>query len=117
MSRGPPSQTALDAALPLATLRGTVYFLAPGRECPANFEILNRQGVTFVAVKMSRCLHAPLAEMEKEYQEAIFRLRVVPISPCVYRELWVCSRNGRWRFFEVRDRDLVELAIPVGGGG
>lgn len=118
MTRGPVSQKALDAALPLATLRGTVYFLKPGRETetPADFEIVNRQGVTFVSVHMSRCLHNSLTGMEAEYQESVFRLRAIPISPSVYRELWVCSRYGRWRFFEVRDRDLAELAIPVGGG-
>jgi hypothetical protein len=116
MSRGPVSEKALSSALLHAALRGTVYFLNPGRESPADFQIVNRQGVTFISVKRARCLHCSLAEMETEYCEAIFRLRAIPISPSVYREFWVCSRYGRWRFFEVRDKDMIELAIPVGGG-
>ena len=114
MTRGPASQKALSGAVLHATLRGTVCFLNPGREAPADFEIVNRQGVTFVSTRMSRCLHCSLAEMETEYREAIFRLRAIPISPSVYRELWVCSRYGGWRFFEVRDKDIIELAVPVG---
>jgi len=115
MSRGPVSEKALDTALPLAAMRGTVYFLKPGRESPADFEIVNKQGVTLISVRMSRCLHIPLADLEAEYGDAIFRLRAVPISPAVYRELWLCSRYGRWRFFEIRDRDIIELAVPLGG--
>lgn len=115
MSRGPVSQRALDNAVRLATFRGTVYFLEHGRESPADFEMVNRQGVIFVTVKMARRLHGSLAQIEMDYGEAIFRLRAVPISPAVYRELWVSSRYGRWRFFEVRDREIVELAIPTGG--
>ena len=114
MTRGPVSQKALSGAFQLATVRGTVYFLNPGREAPADFLIVNRQGVTFISVRISRCLHCSLAGIETEYRESIFRLRAVPISPSVYRELWVCSRYGRWRFFEIRDMDIIELAVPVG---
>lgn len=116
MSRGPNSQKAIDGALPLAALQGTVYVLQPGRECPADFEIVGVQGVIFVAVKMTRCLHASLADIGFRYSDAIFRLRAVPISPSVFRELWLCSRNGRWRFFEIRSKGLVEIALAGPGG-
>lgn len=116
MSRGPDSEKAIEKALSFATLRGAVYFFLPGRDSPANFEIVNTQGVTLISVKMARCLHGSLADIESTYRDAVFRLRVVPVAPNVFRELWLLSRYGRWRFFEIRDRDLVELAIPTGGG-
>jgi hypothetical protein len=116
MSRGPVSQNALDRAMPLATLRGTVYFLEPGCESPANFEIVNGRGVTFVSARTSRCFHSSIPELEAVYHEAVCRLRAIPCSPGVYRELWICSRYGRWRFFEVREHDLVEIVIPPVGG-
>jgi hypothetical protein len=116
MSRGPVSTKALETALSFATLRGAVYFFQPGREAPAHFAIVNKEGVTLISVKMARCLHSPGADIEWTYRDAVFRLRTVPIAPNVFRELWLLSRYGRWRFFGVRDRDLIELAIPPEGG-
>lgn len=113
MTRGPVSEKAFDAGLLLAKLRGAVYLLRRCREAPADFEIANRQGLTFIRVKMSRCLHRALAEIEEEYREAIFLLRMIPFAPSVRRELWICSRYGRWRFFEILEKGMVELAMPI----
>lgn len=116
MSRGPVSEKALEKALSFAAMRGAVYFFLSGREAPADFEIVNKEGVTFISVKMARCLHSPIATLELRYLDALSRFRAVPVAPNVFCELWLVSRYGRWRFFEVRHRDLIELAIPTGGG-
>lgn len=113
MTRGPVSEQAIEWALPLAHLRGTVYFFRKDRECPCDFEIVNNQEVVFVRVKRTRCLHRPLLELETEYHEAVLRLRAVPSAPSVSRELWVCSRHGRWRFFRIMEAGMEEVAVPV----
>jgi len=112
MTRGPVSGIALEEALPLAKLRGMVFFLRPDPECPCDFEVLNNREVVFVRVKRSRCLHCSLAEMEALYRESILKLRVIPLSPSARRELWVCSRYGRWRFFRIMENGIEEKAVP-----
>jgi len=110
MSRGPASEKALEKALSFASQRGAVYFLQQGREVPADFEIVNNQGVTFISVKMSRCIHNPAPYFEYLYRETIAHLRAVPASVAVAGELWLVSRYGRCRFFRVQPSGLSELA-------
>ena len=113
MTRGPISEIALEEALPIAKLRGRVFFLRPDPECPCDFQILNNREDVFVRVKRSRCLYCSLAEMEALYRESIQKLRLIPLSASVQRELWVCSRYGRWRFFRITDSGMEEISLPV----
>ncbi len=110
MSRGPVSTKALERALLIANMRGAVYFFHPGRESPADFEITNESGVTFVSVRMSRCIQRPAAYFEYLYRETIAHLRSVPASIAVAYELWLVSRYGRCRFFRVHPAGLAEVA-------
>jgi len=89
-----------------------VFFLRQDPECPCDFQVLNNREVVFVRVKRSRCLHCSVAEMEALYRESILRLRAIPLSPSVRRELWVCSRYGRWRFFRIMENGIEEKAVP-----
>jgi hypothetical protein len=113
MTRGPVSEIALEEALPIAKLRGRIFFLRPDPECPCDFQILNNREDVFVRVKRSRCLYCSLAEMEALYRESIQKLRLIPLSASVQRELWVCSRYGRWRFFRITDTGMEEIAVPA----
>jgi len=110
MSRGPPSEKAREKALHVASLRGAVYFLQPGREVPADFEIVNTRGVTFISVKMSRRIHCSAPDFERMYRETIAHLLAVPASLAVACELWIISRYGRCRFFRVQPSGLCEVA-------
>ena len=113
MSRGPASEKALLKALHVASLRGAVYFFRPGREVPADFEIVNTQGVTFISVRMSRRIQCSGPDFEHMYRETIAHLRAVPASVAVACELWLFSRYGRCRFFRVQPSGLREL-VHVG---
>ena len=33
----------------------------------------------------------------------------------VRKDLWVCSRHGSWRFFEVTDTGIADVQMPVEG--
>ena len=113
MTRGPVSEQAVEWALPLAAQRGSVYFFRQGRDCPCDFLIANTSGIVFVRVKRTRCFHQSGPELESECRDHLLRLRAVPVSPTVGRELWVCSRYGRWRFFRVTNTGIEEQPGPV----
>lgn len=113
MSRGPVSEKALSAALALAGKRGSVILIRPGRDSPCNFEIVSRHENVFVTVKPSRNFHGSPQDIEWQFREEIFRLRMIRGPSIVKKELWVCSRYGRWRFFEVTDTGIAEVLMPV----
>lgn len=113
MSRGPVSATALMDALAIAGRRGSVILIQPGRESPCNFEIVSRRESVFVTVKMSRNIRGPAEEIEARYRDDIFRLRMIFGASHVRKELWVRSRYGRWRFFEVTDTGIAEVLVAV----
>jgi len=113
MTRGPVSEQAIEWALPLAHLRGTVYFFRKDRECPCDFQIVNSREVVFVRVRWTRCLHRPVPDLETDCHEHVLRLRAVPVSPQVCRELWICSRRGTWRFFRITETGMEEYPGPV----
>jgi hypothetical protein len=113
MTRGPVSEQAIEWALPIAAQRGAVYFFRPDRECPCDFQIVSSSGVVFVRVKRTRCHHHAAEELGAECRDHLLRLRAVPKAPGLTRELWVCSRSGRWRFFRVTNTGLEEIPGPL----
>ena len=113
MSRGPVSEKALAGALALAGKRGTVIHIRPGRDSPCNFGIVSGHENVFVTVKLSRHFHGSVQDIGWQYREEIFRLRMIRGASNVRKELWVCSRYGRWRFFEVTDTGIAEVLMPV----
>jgi hypothetical protein len=113
MTRGPVSEQAIEWALPLAHQRGSVYFFRKDRECPCDLQIVNGREVVFVRVRRTRCLHRPVPDLEADCHEHVLRLRAVPVSPQVYRELWICSRRGTWRFFRITETGIEEIRGPL----
>ncbi len=113
MSRGPNSAKALAEALAIAGRRGSVILIQQGRESPCNFQIVGRRESVFVTVKMSRNIRGSAQDFEARYREDVFRLRMIFGSPNVRKELWVRSRYGRWRFFEITDTGIAEVLVAV----
>lgn len=113
MSRGPVSEKAFTDALALARRRGSVILIRPGRDSPCDFEIVNRHESVFVTMKLSRNFHCGVEEIAAKYREEIFRLRMIMGPANVRKELWVRSRYGRWRFFEVSDTGITEVMVAV----
>lgn len=117
MTRGPVSEQALEWALAIAERRGNVYFFERGRESPCDFQVINDHEDVLVRVKRTRSLHRPVAMLGAEYREQVRKLRAVPGNPAVTRELWVCSRAGRWRFFRVCGNGLAEYGADGNPAG
>jgi len=125
MTRGPLPEKAIAAALAVARVRGVVSLCHRSSESVCDI-VIHAKGITIDAmIRRCRRLHCPLAEMERQFEEALARLRLVPEDPCRSRELWACSPYGVLRFFRVLKAGLVELdstgrlLLPgtAGGGG
>jgi len=115
VTKGPVSEQAIAWALPLARLRGTVYSLLGVTDSPCHLAIMSSREIVFIRVKRTRCLHQSAGQLEMECQDHILRLRAIPSPPSCCRELWVCSRYGRWRFFRVTEAGIEEIPGPVPG--
>jgi hypothetical protein len=81
----------------------------PDPATPANFLIQTPSSITFVRVRFASRLHGSLAEILTEFREPIDRLRSIPASENVGRELWIYSRYGLWRYFLITDMLVEEI--------
>jgi hypothetical protein len=52
---------------------------------------------------------APVPELAEYYTTDLARLRVIARDTAVVIELWIRSRHGTWRFFQVTPSSLVEI--------
>ena len=109
MSRGIPSQKALDAALPVAQARGEVMFFRQDPGTPCNFLINYAGGGAVVSIRRARRLHCTIPEIIAQNIEPLDRLRSATFSPGITREFWLWSPYGTMRFFRVEDAGLTEL--------
>ena len=109
MSRGIPSQKALDAALPVAQARGEVMFFRQDPGTPCNFLINYAGGGAVVRVRRARRLHCSVPEIVTQHSEPLNLLRSAKLSPGITREFWLWSPYGTMRFFRVEDDGLIEL--------
>lgn len=117
MSRGPrPLQTLRDA-IPIARGRGTVQMAERGPESLFDFTIADAKPVVFVSVKYTEHIRAVLAEIARDCDDKIRRLRAITQDAALSCELWLHSRYGTWRFFRVTANALVEIGrdgLPLG---
>jgi hypothetical protein len=119
MSRGPRANQTLADAIAIAKIRGTVQMAEPGPEMQYDFTITGSKPSAFVSVKYTEHILMLLAEISRECDEKIRRLRLVAQDTAVSCELWLRSRYGTWRFFRVFAEGIVEIGRVgkvIGGG-
>jgi hypothetical protein len=109
MSRGFPSQKALDAALPVALARGEVRFFRQDRGSSFSFLILGALGSVLVSVRRARCIQGTLAEIEADNAVMLARMRITRPPAGTTLEFWLWSPYGTLRFFRVEPAGLAEL--------
>lgn len=109
MSRGPIPKRAIEAALAVARTRGIASRCQRGSESVCDI-VIHAQCVTIDAmIRRCRRLHAPPAELERQFEDTVAKLRLLPDNPCRSRELWTCSPRGVFRFFRVLNNCLAEI--------
>jgi hypothetical protein len=109
MSRGFPSQKALDAALPVAQARGEAMFFRQDPGTSGNLLINHAGGQVIVRIRRTRRLHCTIPEIVAQNIESLDLLRSATLSFGITREFWLWSPYGTMRFFRVEDDGLVEL--------
>jgi hypothetical protein len=109
MTRGRLPQKALDDALPLAKRRGAVFHFRQEEACVADLVIVSAARIIFVRVKRTRRLYCSVGEIEEQYRESIMLFRTLPPLGSLFRELWIWSTYGKWRFFRVEETGLAEI--------
>ena len=119
MSRGRPPLRGMDIAMPVAKVRGRVIELVQNGDIPADFEIIVGGIVIFVGLCRADPFRCTPAAIEAGSRVRIARLRSVPASTHVLRELWIYSKYGSLRFFRVEEIWLLEIGtdgLPLGAG-
>jgi hypothetical protein len=109
MSRGPVPHQTLSDAIPIAMCRGTVQMIERGPEALFDFMIAQAKPVAVVSVKYAEFIRAVLADIARDYDADIRRLRSVTQDAAPSCELWLRSRYGTWRFFRVTADALIEI--------
>jgi len=109
MSRGPRGDQTLAGAVRIASERGLVHVIAPGRNTLFNLTIAMIMPMVFVQAKFTEKICAAIEDIAADFHEEIRRLRLVARDPALACELWLRSRNGTWRFFRVTMDAIVEV--------
>ena len=107
--RGPRPWKALDAAIPVAKARGIIQMAAGGPERIYDISIVSKIPVVFAGIMFAPKILATIPELAEYYTKDLARLRLIARDAAVTAELWIRSRHGPWRFFQVTPSSLVEI--------
>lgn len=109
MTRGPRPHRALAEAIPIAKARGLIQLAAGGPERIFDIAIVSKIPVTFAGIMFAPRILASVVELAEYYKNDLARLRLIARDPAITIELWIRSRHGTWRFFQVMPSTLVEI--------
>ena len=109
MKRGPPPVKGFDIAIPIALMRGRVMRFQQVPDYVCDFTITGNGIFALVRLMSATRLHASIAEIARNYSNAVSGLSTIPFGGPVSRELWLYSRYGTLRFFRVAEAGLIEI--------
>jgi hypothetical protein len=107
--RSPRAHKAFDDAIPIAKARGLIQLAMGGPERIYDLSIVSKIPLVFASTMFAPKILASIPELADYYRKDLARLRVVAHDTAVVLELWIRSRHGTWRFFQVTPSSLVEV--------
>ena len=107
--RGPRAHRALKDAIPIAKARGLIQLAMGGPERIYDLSIVSKIPIVFASIMFAPKILATIPELAEYYASDLARLRVIARDAAVVMELWIRSRHGTWRFFQVTSSSLVEV--------
>ena len=115
--QGPPlmihrsgrAHRAFRDAIPIAKARGLIQLALGGPERIYDLSIVSKIPVVFATIMFAPKILAPVPELVDYYASDLARLRVIALDAAVVTELWIRSRHGTWRFFQVTPSTIVEI--------
>ena len=100
---------AFDEAIPIAKARGLIQMATGGPERIYDISIVSKIPITFAGVMFAPKILAGIPELVEYYEKDLARLRLIARDAAVMAEIWIRSRHGTWRFFQVMPSTLVEI--------
>ena len=109
MPRGRYPKEAIKNAKETAEKRGNVRYYERGRGHHPHFSIVAPNLLAEVIMKPTKCIGAPLAQLEQEGAEQIGCMKMYPVSQQISREIWFSSPNYFRRYFRITGTGIIEL--------
>lgn len=109
MSRGRRSGRALEAAVPVARVRGEVMFLETQPGTCFDFLISGPAGTSAVRTDRALRIHGSPAELAAVYPDTLSRISAAALAPEISREFWLWSPWGTMRYFRIDGTAIIEL--------
>ena len=107
--RGPRAHKAIKEAIPIAKARGLIQLAMGGPERIYDLSIVSKIPHVFASIMFAPKILAPVPELAEYYRTDLARLRLIARDAANVLELWIRSRHGTWRFFQVTPSSLVEV--------
>ncbi len=111
MSRGPRSDKALAAAVPVARMRGEVMFFEQRPGTCFDFMTGGPAGPGAVRVERALRIHGSHAQIAADHAGTIDRITAAALAPGIARELWLWSPWGTMRYFRIEGMSITELDL------
>jgi len=109
MTRGRPPGQALKEAKIIAKRQGKLCENTNGRGVLYDFAIHLARVLIYVRVKRIKREARTIEEIITACTSDIARLRCIPPTAGLIRELWVRTPKGNWRFFALLDDRITEI--------
>lgn len=109
MTRGRPPGQALREAKTIAKRQGKLCENTTGRGILYDFAIHLALVLIYVRIKRIRREARTIEEIIEACASDIARLRRIPPTAGLVRELWVRTPKGTWRFFAILDDRITEI--------
>jgi hypothetical protein len=100
---------AFDEAIPIAKARGLIQLAIGGPERIYDLSIVSKIPIVFASIMFAPKILASIPELAEYYAGDLTRLRLIARDSGNVIELWIRSRHGTWRFFQVTPSWMVEL--------
>lgn len=97
----------------IAARQGRVCQNAKGRGLLYDFTVHLPHLTIAVRVRRTRLVAVGAEDLVPAYPRDIARLRRVPQTPVLIRELWVRTSCGTWQYFLVLDDRILEIPAEV----
>lgn len=109
MTRGRKPLLGLREAEEIGRGRGETLLTPGRREDYFELVVAEEERTVFVRVKRSRTKLIDPKNILIAYRREIIRLRKIPLTAVVARELWVRSPEGCWQFFRILGDRIIEI--------
>ena len=109
MTRGRPPRQAIREAIAIAGKIGAVIDGSGLRGSSADLTIFCAHVTIFVGIRRTRIYINSILDIIDKYRDDLVRLRAIPLTGVVLRELWVRSPNGNWQYFRILKDGIIEI--------